>query len=247
VGESVLGDWHYPPGEACYAGDEEQYQVPKEQFKLVLGRLQRDFGGAPISIIDVGCAAGAFLYHASRSIRVRRAVGLDIDQACLSQAPRWVPEAEFLFDSLADPAYVASQEFDACTCLGVLSAFDDLLVPLRTLLGYVRPGGRLYFIDFINEFPLDVVMRYRRVSADSAGPWAGGLNIRSALTYERLIRELAPGASLSWTRFEMPFPIPRREDPLRAWTISTEESPHQTVVGTGTLLNPYLGTVVLPL
>ena len=37
--------------------------------------------------------------------------------------------------------------------------------------------------------------------------------------------------------FRLPFDIPKTSDPLRAWTIETEENPHQLVVGTRQLLS----------
>jgi hypothetical protein len=35
----------------------------------------------------------------------------------------------------------------------------------------------------------------------------------------------------------MPFALPRGDDPLRAWTMSTDERPYQIVVGTRQLLD----------
>jgi hypothetical protein len=35
----------------------------------------------------------------------------------------------------------------------------------------------------------------------------------------------------------MPFAIPKRDDPMRSWTIETAEERHQVVNGAGQLLN----------
>jgi SAM-dependent methyltransferase len=236
----------YEKGQAVYFANEDQYRQPKEQFKLVLELVRAEVGDAPISIIDVGCAAGAFLYHAEQHLTLTAAAGTDLDERCLETARKWIPRGTFVRDSLVDPEWRPDRLFDVCTCLGVLSYIDDLEPVLGTLLSYVRPGGRLFILDFVNDDPVDVLMRYRRVEHDSDGPWFGGFNTRSQVTYERLLRRLEPLARIAWTRFEMPFPIPRGPDPMKAWTIATEASPHQGIVGTGTLLFHTVGVVRLP-
>ncbi len=38
----------------------------------------------------------------------------------------------------------------------------------------------------------------------------------------------------------MPFPLEKRENTMRSWTIQTEHKEHQRVNGAGQLLNPHL-------
>jgi ribosomal protein L11 methylase PrmA len=70
----------YEKGQAVYFANEDQYRHPKEQFKLILELVRAELGDAPISIIDVGCAAGAFLYHAGQHLALTAAVGTDLDE-----------------------------------------------------------------------------------------------------------------------------------------------------------------------
>ncbi len=226
----------YPENNPVYSGNAE-YDNPKESFKEVTRIIQSRFGNASISLVDVGCASGAFLFYATKQLRVARSAGVDISDTHLEQAKRYMPDTGFFVDSILSLDSLAGQTFDVCTCLGTLAIFDDLDVPLKNLLSLVRVGGRMYVHDLFNDDPVDVIMRYRLASASDDSDWLAGFNVRSKVTYEKLIRRYAPTAEIHWHNFSMPFPISRRDDPLRAWTIRTEEREHQIVVGTGQMLN----------
>ena len=54
--------------------------------------------------------------------------------------------------------------------------------------------------------------------------------------YKKVINKINKLA-VNFYDFEMPFPIEKTDDPMRAWTIETSESKNQLVVGTGQILN----------
>ena len=41
----------------------------------------------------------------------------------------------------------------------------------------------------------------------------------------------------NWYDFKMPFPIEKNKDPMRTWTIPTQENPYQLVNGASLLIN----------
>jgi SAM-dependent methyltransferase len=233
----------YKAADAAYALD-AGFGEPKEYFKRVVSSIARDHA-SPIALVDAGCATGAFIHYAKQQLALTTVAGLDVSEAYVREAAAKQPDVEFLAGSIADPSVLGGRQFDVCTCLGTVSIFDDLAQPLRALLGFVRPGGSLYLLDVVNDDPIDVVMRYRDAS-EPVAEWRPAFNVRSLVTYQRLVAELAPGATLSVETFEMPFAIPRSADPMRAWTMVTAANSHQVVVGTGQLLNFKILTIRKP-
>ena len=218
-----------------YYDNLKQYEEPKESFKALVEVIKADRED-PFSLVDVGCAAGAFLHYAKNELPVSKCTGIDISDVDLDLARRHVEGVEFVQDSITTPTQTESRQFDVCTCLGTVAVFDDPDPVLQNLIRLVRPGGALYLWDLVNDHPVDVVVRYRRADQPRCD-WYSGLNVRSKETFEHLIEQFAPAAETDWFDFRMPFPIPQGEDPLRTWTIPTEDNPHQIVVGTGQMLD----------
>ncbi len=214
-----------------------EYEIYKEYFKEVIALIQNTYSEQPISLVDVACASGGFLYHAAKRLQLKEYVGVDFSDKLLDQARKVVTDAEFLEDSILELTTLHDRQFDVCTCLGTLSIFSDLRRPLKNLLALVKPGGSLIIYDLINNDPVDTLVSYRHANAPDDAEWIQATNSRSRETYERLLRLMEEDIAITWIDFEMPFAIPKTENPLRAWTIGTEERKHQTVLGTGQLLN----------
>jgi SAM-dependent methyltransferase len=226
----------YPLNDPAYL-ETHGYEQPKESFKLVVELIKERYGQGPLSLIDVGCASGAFLYYARQNLNLVRGVGTEVSDAHLEQAQRDVPGCKFILDSILTPQHPFGAEFDVCTCLGVVSIFDEIDIALANLLSLVKPGGMLCVFDLFNDYPIDMIMRYRIALDTGYTEWRAAFNVRSCVTYERIIVNPDRNAEVKWVNFEMPFAILQQPDPLRAWTIRTEYKPHQLVVGTGQMLN----------
>ena len=108
---------------------------------------------------------------------------------------------------------------------------------LGNLIQLVKKEGVLYIYDLINDNPVDMIMRYRTVSDKKISNWNAGLNVRSKKMYELLINKIDETLKVAFHDFEMPFPIQKTDNPMRAWTIPTHEQKNQLVVGTGQMLN----------
>ncbi|HEX6370113.1 MAG TPA: class I SAM-dependent methyltransferase [Longimicrobium sp.] len=227
----------YQKNDPRYLGDQRQYDDPKEAFKVVVRCIETLFGDRPISLIDTACASGAFLYYARSRLNVETCVGTEISDEHLEQARKYVPGVEFVLDSLLEPQHPFGRQFDVCTCLGTLPIFDDIAPILKYLLSLVKNDGALYLFDIVNDEPVDMIMRYRRVSAAGAGEWQCAYNVRSRQTFEALVRDTGFDTAIDWIDFEMPLPIPKTNEPMRTWTMQTEFKTHQIVAGTGQLLN----------
>jgi len=80
-------------------------------------------------------------------------------------------------------------------------------------------------------------MRYRFVKDAEDAQWQSGLNVRSMVTIERLLNSYSKNIEIEWVNFEMPFHLPKQDNPMRQWTIETDQRKCQIVVGTGQLLD----------
>jgi hypothetical protein len=96
----------------------------------------------------------------------------------------------------------------------------------------------LLIFDAVNQHPVDVQVKYRSAEeSEKNGPWQTAINTASIATYERILGNYNKGGKHTWVDFNMPFPIPETDDPMRAWTINTEVKENQVIVGTGQYLD----------
>ena len=226
----------YKKNDPTYLSDYE-YKNPKEYFKKLASLINGRFGQTPISIIDVGCASGSFLYYLMNQINIEKGIGIDISEQHLIQARAMVPEMNFLEESVLNLPNPELSTFDVCTFLGTMGIFENIKDILCNLINLVKKEGVLYIFDSVNNSPVDMVSRYRTVSDESFSKWNGASYVRSKKTYEILIKQIDEDLNVTFHDFEMPFPIKKTVNPMRAWTIPTHNQKNQLVVGTGLMLN----------
>ncbi len=225
----------YKPNDPVYL-DDMVYKDPKEYFKSLFRLIKDRFKSKPCSIIDIGCASGAFLYFIEKQINIVSATGIDISNDHLAMAKKTMPKFNFINDSVLNLSKIELPKYDICTFLGTMSIFDNIEPVLKNLVQIIKKKGVIYIIDCINDEPIDMVMRYRRSTVKSSG-WESGFNIRSKNTYKDTLKKLDGKLKLNFYPFEMKFPIKKSKDPMRAWTIVTRSNENQIVVGTGQMLN----------
>ncbi len=230
-------------GNARYVVDKKVFlkeaalSKPKEYFVRLVSLLRKERGAKPFSLIDVGCATGAFLNYAAQRLPVHEIVGVDVSTPLLRRASVLVPKAKFYKDSVLSLSTQIGRQYDVCTCLGVAAVFFDLKRMLRRLLSLVRPGGSLWIFDIVNRDPIDTLVKFRRATEGDEHPWQKGLNSRSLYTWRRLVREINPSMRLTTWDFELSRDLPKTNDPLRSWTAYWRNGRRQILVGTGQMLN----------
>ena len=227
----------YRPDDHAYVRTREELD-PKEYFVETCGIISEQYGDRDISLIDVGCANGAFLSYANESLNISRSYGVDISEELLDIATKIVPESSFVKKSIFDLSAESVGKFDVCTCLGTVSLIDEFNLAIYSLLELIADEGLLIILDCINDFPIDTIMRFRRVTDQpDQDYWQPGFNVRSTATYESVLACAGEEFDIVFRDFNMPFSIEKTEDPMRAWTICTEESKHQLVLGTRNLID----------
>ena len=210
---------------------------PKEIHKKVFDLISSFSGLNKFkSILDVGCANGNFLHYLKSNIAPSHQIelfGVDIHQNLLDIAKKQLPDCRFFCTSVNDLSNKVG-EFELITCLGVMSIFDNFSEPLHKMYNILHPGGKLIITTEFNNHPIDVIVRYRNALNDN--DFQNGWNIFSKVSVEKAVSDLQ-GANLEWIDFKMPFSIKKTYDPMRAWTIQTEDNPFQQVNGAQQLIN----------
>jgi len=218
--------------------NEDRLSRPKEVFKRI-GDLIAARGRQGVTVADVGCATGEFVGYLAQRFPTNAYTGFDVSAPMVERAGQTLPGATFRVGSILEGQSLGRQAFDIVVNSGVICIFDDVELPLRNLVECARPGGQVYILAPFNDAPVDVIMRYRLAEGD-AGLWQSGWNVHSKATVERLLRGMGQVTGWTWHPFDMPFALPKREDPMRTWTIGTEAKPFQTVNGACQILDNYI-------
>lgn len=216
--------------------NENRYHEPKEIFKFISNLIEKRFDFRHKTLLDIGCATGEFVFFLHNRFPHLRFMGIDISPVMITKASQEVPIAHFAVHSILNSEFFEKNKFDLITCNGVLCIFDNLELPLTNILSAVNPGGRVFIHTMVNDDPIDIIMRYRDLnSADRE--FKPGWNIFSKKTFEQILRNTKLKISWTFHDFRMPFLIPKREDPMRTWTIKTADNPFQLVNGACQLIN----------
>lgn len=191
----------------------------KEYFEYVLARISKQLPQAgQFSAIDVGCAAGDFIRRAKevlRSTDSRRVVwhGADLSEEMISAARIGNEEGSFYrFDFTKDRL---PESYDVITLFGTLEYSADAGV-LRGLIQSLRPGGVLHVITPLNPDPVDVVVK----STSPDRTWEKSYYLHSVETVQTVCRDVAARVNVS--EWVCSLDLPRREDPLRSWTVKVD-------------------------
>lgn len=218
--------------------EEDRFAHPKELFKFIgdmIESVKPEDGG---TMLDVGCATGEFLYYIGNRFSDLKLSGFDISVEMIERAKAKNSKVNFLYGNLLEDSSSMEPKFDIVSNIGVVCFFDEveIVTGLQNLLASVKEGGSLFIHSGFNPYTIDVIMKYRRINDSGPGQWEGGWNIFSRKTIEQVLRSLDCQLTWSWHPWEMPFALEKRDDPMRSWTIKTEDNPFQRVNGANQLV-----------
>ena len=218
---------------------EDRFADPKELFKFIGNMIAGEKKKETESILDVGCATGEFLYYLGNRFPSMSLSGFDFSENMIERARSRNSKVEFWSGSILDKQAFKSANYDLITSIGVICFFNEINVvtALDNLISSLREGGSVFIHSTFNPNPIDVIMKYRRVNEDEADDWEGGWNIFSRKTIESALNSFDYQLEWSWHTWEMPFAIDKRDDPMRAWTIKTENNPFQRINGANQLIH----------
>lgn len=216
-------------------------EKPKEVHKKVINILN-DFilSHGDLKCADIGCASGNFarLLKESFSDVNFDIYGVDVSEALLEDFKIALPEAKAIKQSISTPL---SGEYNLITCLGVMSIFDDFEDIFLNMFDALTNGGVLVIKTLFNDFPVDVITRYR--DNTKFDHWEPGWNVFS----KKRVSDLLESRNIDFTfvDFLMPFQIEQnKDDCMRTWTVRHKDNPFQLVNGAGLLVNQSILKVV---
>ena len=209
---------------------ENRFDEPKELFKYLRDLVVAEEPSPNSRLLDVGCATGEFLYFLERQLPDVDLYGLDILPSLIDRARSIVPRVHFSVGDMADSSAYPAGHFQFCIVNGIVGWMDDPWPAFSSVMTWLAPGGHAFIADMFNEDPIDVVMRYRHAGRPGA-PWESGWNIIAQATMDSSLEADGRAARWRYLPFRMPFPLARKADPMRTWTMATEQDPHHLING----------------
>lgn len=186
----------------------------KESFVAVADVISRQKFS---SIADVGCATGAFPHYLKKRFPSSHIEGIEYLDSLLNKAVTDFPNISFSKGNVLDKESV-TKKFDVITMLGVLELFDDCHTVLRNVLSWLNPKGRLILNNLINEYDIDVFIKYRPSSDNYIETeLESGWNIISKKSLE-LFTKQNNSRLVSCEDFSISVDLPKQRDVMRSWT-----------------------------
>lgn len=183
-------------------------------------------------IADVACASGDFINFLS-SKKYKLLEGYDYSRKLLKKAKEKNPKIKFNYLDLRKKNQL-SKRFNCVTCLGTLTAFDDIKIPLKNLMNLTENKGFLILFDPINIYDVDTIMRYKKNNK-----WTSGFNLFSKNTYIKAVKKISKKSEIRFIKFKVKFELSQRKDKMRAWTVRLNSN-KTIMVGTSQILNFYI-------
>jgi SAM-dependent methyltransferase len=211
---------------------------PKQTFKELLGIIRTEAPNAS-SILDVGCATGELLGFLSSQLPSAKCCGVDVTEDLLIAGRKNLPAAEFINASALDLPEHFTDHFDLTCAIGCMSIFDETQIEAfwSNLFRVTRSGGLIVVLSPLNEFGIDAMIRHRKRPNGAAASWETGWNIFSKETIGEIVR--ANGSTLELRRFQITMDLKPKDDPIRTWTIKTENRDRQLTNGLKLLVDHY--------
>jgi len=158
---------------------DSQNRVTRLKVDEVVARL----GLAPGAVVaDIGAGSGVFTLPLARAVPQGRVYAVDIDQGLVDHIARKAEEARAanvrpVLGQFTDPRLPA-KDVDVAFIFDVLHHIEDRATYLRSLAGYLRPGGRIAVIDFHPELGPHKNDPKLQVTRDQTREWMAAAGLR---------------------------------------------------------------------
>jgi trans-aconitate methyltransferase len=220
--------------------DSRQAKYHDVRLLEMISERHPDFKG---SVLDIGCAAGAFIDLMGGRFPHAQYTGFDISEELIEIAKSKRPEENFDFFVGDALKFHVDKEYDIIIASGIMSIFDDFTEPLNHWLSYLSSGGTLYVFGRFNSRDVDTIVKFRshyspdEDNAEKLPIWEGGLTSYSIRQVERYLKSLSCGCE--FIRFVLPIEIPESLDPIRTYTKITTDGEKLVINGANVIAEHY--------
>jgi len=197
------------------------YQQPKEHFKFAATIIDKFITRTTdVSILDVGCSKGEFLYYlesrfADKSLYL---CGVDYSETLIEAATQFEGLKNVRFYNDDAETFKINRRFDVIASSGVIGFLDDSRKFLDNLLLHLKPNGMILLSSSFSTSNYDVIVKYRHHRDDVL---ESGWNQHCIEGIRKFMSKR--GKNMTAHKFKLPFDLDRTDDLLRSWTINTGE------------------------
>jgi len=204
---------------------ENPQRPPKELFKFLVRLAKADLSSGS-TVLDVGCASGAFLHYLRSLYPTLGLAGIDVSLEFIEKARETVSNGRFSVADIYTGDQLPRERFDVVFMTGVHYLFPEYEPWLRNLLSVTK--GSAYVCGLFNSEDLDVFSTVLRPGdKTSSTHW----NLISEKSISMFLESM--NVQHKFFRWTLPIEHPRvHDDPIRSWTIETKDSGYLVVNGT---------------
>lgn len=196
---------------------EDRSKTPKEYFKFMveLTRKHIDTNKDNMSILDIGCAGGDFLYYLNECFPHAQLHGMDISEALIEASKTKVANVDYMLADINSPSFVAQDTYDVVYLAGVHLLFDSCEQWIANIHKLLKKDGVLIIFGHFNPLPYDVIVKVRKSGDDVTTQ-----NTWNCFSRETFAREFDKhNCKSEFVHWSVPITIPfNAADPLRTWT-----------------------------
>lgn len=203
--------------------------IIKDYFKEIKKILLKKYKNKEISLVDVACASGDFLYFL-KSNKKFQLTGIDYSEKLLKLAKIKNKDINFQKIDLKKNNNF-KKKFDVVTCLGTMTAFDDWKIPVKNLFKLCKKNGVIVLYDPINIYNIDTILRYKK-----DGKWLSGFNLFSKKTITKYFKKINQKCKIEFIKFTLKTHLKKKKNTMKAWTAKIENR-KRVIVGTSQILD----------
>lgn len=203
--------------------------IIKDYFKEIKKILLKEYKNKKISLVDVACASGDFLYFL-KSIKNFQLTGIDYSENLLKLAK--IKNKDINFQNInIKKKNNFKKKFDVVTCLGTMTAFDDWKIPVKNLFKLCKKNGVIILYDPINIYNIDTILRYKK-----GEKWLSGFNLFSKETITKYFKKINQKCKIGFTKFTLKAHLKKKKNTMKAWTTNIDNK-KRVMVGTSQILD----------
>ncbi len=218
----------------------DAYQPLREmkEHEMLMMKKALNYSYENSTILDIGCADGLFISEVAKELPKALITGIDISSKLIDIAKaKKCQNCTFLVEDAEK--FEPDKKFDLIIASGILSVFDNFETILELWLKWLERQGKLIIFGRFNSRDIDVKVSFR--NNYKASDWEGGLTSYSIQTIGRFLDRL--GCEYEYNKFVFSGDLPKNKDPIRTYTIKTEDGEKLVVNGANLIAEHFFLTI----